>query len=621
MLKITPLLALLGVPAVAQVVCDPLPDQLIYTHDPWNASFYYGNTTGNTLNLYFDLEVKGSSIILNELGIVMYDDGTGNPANPNQIGNVGLVNIYTIPGSRVGAETSMTGWTHIGVGEMTIFAYQNDHSPVVNIVDPVTSAPVVVPNGTFGVCLELVPTNAVGTPPQTGPNAGNVGPVHTLGLSPNPALVWEDQFVKIENDGIQNSGWQTTGVGVGPFPLTANATPTGVADSINICIDYSPDPADAGSVSYGDGCYARYRTGYESFPPSANGPDLIDPSTAIGAGGGMTWLYNVDNYLVIPTAPAYVTPTSASITAGAFQASSSVPASWNDAISAPFAFPSSWPGGGFRHPAGVATQFCVASNGHVYLGDVNNNSPLVCGPPNGFLVGATDYEPSIRPYNCSLDPTLGGGIHVDFDPAGAWVRVSWDQLQEPGNPASINTFSVTMRDSGDVEIAYVSLGNVGAGNNALVGYFEGNMAPISQPLDWSVLAISSLPETGNGDAPPVLSLDGRPQLGTSVNFVTSDITPGTLGGIFLVGLNATSPVSLASFGAPGCFGHVDTTNGFVGGNFLGLNANNEISVQLTVPNNPTFLSTNFHAQTLTLLPGINSLGAQSTNGLCANVGN
>ncbi|MFT4513483.1 MAG: hypothetical protein ACI91B_002186 [Planctomycetota bacterium] len=54
---------------------------------------------------------------------------------------------------------------------------------------------------------------------------------------------------------------------------------------------------------------------------------------------------------------------------------------------------------------------------------------------------------------------------------------------------------------------------------------------------------------------------------------------------------------------------------------MSLNPNNQFSVPLMIPNNPVFLATNFHAQTTKLLPGVNALGVQTSNGLCVNVGN
>ncbi|MCA8976639.1 MAG: hypothetical protein KDC98_18100 [Planctomycetes bacterium] len=477
-----------SMPVLAQVACDPMPTQTIHSHDPWNATGYGGNGISASINLIFDLEVKCSAIELGDLGTILYDQGVGNPPVPDQRGNIGIVNIYTFPTTRTGNTGSMAGWTHVGRGEVAVTAFQNGYSPITNLVDPLTNGPVTQTSGSYGVAIELLPTNAIGTPPPTGTNGANAGSLHTLANSAKAANSWEDQYVKITNDGFMPGGWQVTGAGQGPFPLSPSPNVSPVFGSMNLVMDYDVTAAAGGSIAYGDGCYARHRTAYEDFAPSLTGPDLVDPTTPIGTGGGMTWTFLGSNYLVTPGAPAYVTPTSASITTGPYGTSTTT--SWAGAISTAYSFPTTWSNGGFEHPAGVATQFGVSSRGFVYLGDVTVASALTCGPPNGFLTGATQYEPSIRPFHAYLDPTLGGGIHVDFDPATPpqWVRVSWDRLQEPGIPTSVSTFSLTMHDGGNVEIAYASLSNrtmASPYGDALVGYFEGNDAPIGPALDWS----------------------------------------------------------------------------------------------------------------------------------------
>ncbi|MGK0303687.1 MAG: hypothetical protein ACI89X_004585 [Planctomycetota bacterium] len=73
--------------------------------------------------------------------------------------------------------------------------------------------------------------------------------------------------------------------------------------------------------------------------------------------------------------------------------------------------------------------------------------------------------------------------------------------------------------------------------------------------------------------------------------------------------------------APDCFAHVNIGTGLIASLSMSLNPNNQFSVPLMIPNNPVFLATNFHAQTTKLLPGVNALGVQTSNGLCVNVGN
>lgn len=606
--------------ALAQVACDPLPEQALHANNTRLMGGIWGNGNDATINMFFDLEVKGTSIQLNGLGVIQFDKAFSNPNTTfgAQTGNVALVNIYTIPTTRSGNTGSMAGWTQVGVGQMTIADFLS-HSQVTNIVDSVSGAPVIIPNGTYGVALELVPTNAINTPTPTGPNAANVGSLHTLGPNTNLGIVWEDRLVKIDNDALQPAGWRRTDVGLGPFPLIPNPNMSPLFSTLNLVMDYEADPSDGVSLAYGQGCYERPKTAYESFPASTTGPDLIDPSTAIGGAGGMTWVFLGSNYYATAGAPVYVTPTGSNIVNGAFGASST--GTWSSAISQPYSFPSTWNNGGFEHPGGVATQFTITSMGVLYLDDVAFGLPLTSGPPSLGLGGATEFAASIRPYHCALDVTQGGGIYVDFGPAGAWVRVSWDQIQEPGIPTSVCTCSVTMYSGGMVEIAYDSLSNQAPGNNALTGYFEGNSAPIGNPIDWSVFEASPSAVTGNGEVPPSLSLDARPRIGTTLNMVTDNIKAGTQGGLLFLTADGLAPLNLAFVGAPGCFAHVDIFTGLIASLAMSLNPSNQFSMPLVIPNNPLFLAANFHAQTMMLLPGVNSLGVQTSNGLCVNVGN
>lgn len=611
--------------AISQAVCDPLPPQVLTTtatspgtHGTWT------NGNESTINMFFDLEVKGSSIQLNSIGVILLDSAIMTPVGQlgPQGGNHALVNIYTIPTTNIGNTGSMAGWTLVGVGEVTVATWP-DHSQVTNIVDPVSGTPVSIPNGSHGVALELVPNNAVGTPPQTGPNAATVGVLITAG-SGGLAIqgpVWEDQLIKIENDSLQPAGWQRTGPGTGPLPLIPNPNMSPLFSTLDLVLDYTANPADGASLAYGQGCYARPKTTYEIFPASTAGPDLTDPATAIGAGGGMTWTLLGSNYYVASGAPAYVTPTSTNIVTSA--PATSTNGTWFCAISQAYSFPASWNNGGFEHPGGVATQFTITPNGVLYLDDVAGGLPFTCAPPGVGLgmVGATGYAASIRPYHCGLDVSQGGGVYVDYGPGNAWVRVSWDQIQEGGVPTSVCTYSVTMYNGGTFEIAYGSLSNLTPGNEAVCGYFEGNQGPIGDPVDLSALVASSSPVTGSGDVAPSLSLDARPRIGTTVNMVTDDITAGTLLGVLFLTADGLAPVNLTSLGAPDCFAHVDIANGLIASLSMSLSPSNQFNAPLVIPNNAVFLATNFHAQTMTLLPGVNAFGAQTSNGLCVNVGN
>jgi len=620
--------------AIAQDLCDPFPAQNVPFHDPILASNWmpangmFGQPCCNSWNLLFDLEVKASSIQLNEMGILLLDAGQ-HAITPDQTGNRAIVNIYTVATTWVGNAPTITPWNLVGVGELEVRnGTTTGYSPVTGIVDPNTNAPVVIPNGVYGVAVEVVPTNAVGTPPPLGPNGANAGVLHALVNYLNPGFVTEDQFIKLDNDALFTFGWHQTGTGPGPFPLVPATVIGQQGGSINFTIDYQVAPGDGGTLAYGAGCGSDPHTAYEVFSPGPNGPDLVDPSTPIGAIGGMKWTLTGDRYTVTPTSAPFVPPSSPNLLQSPpaqCYCAPGAPLTWERALSNMYSFPATWTNGGFQHAGGVATQFGVTSTGSVYLDvlDPSAVSPPSLGPPyQGGVLGATQNVPSIRPWYCNVDPTIGAasGIYVDYDPGNAWIRVTWDQLEEPGDPSSVSTFQLTMFADGSFDMGFVSLSNTGPNSIGVCGYFEGNGAPVGNPVDWSVLVNSAAPFTGNGATPPVLQSDARPRIGTTINFVTGDIIPGTLAGVMFFTQASMVPVDLAPIGAPDCFAHVDI-NSAIASLSLGLNPSNEFSQPLVIPNNPVFLSTSFHAQTATLVPGVNQLGALTSNALCVNVGN
>lgn len=76
------------------------------------------------------------------------------------------------------------------------------------------------------------------------------------------------------------------------------------------------------------------------------------------------------------------------------------------------------------------------------------------------------------------------------------------------------------------------------------------------------------------------------------------------------------PLDLAAFGAPGCFGRVspDAVSLIVG-------AANAVQFNLTVPNNPRLLCTQFYTQALSVDPGLNALGGAISDAAAGMLGN
>ena len=563
--------ALLGIAAsaVAQNCTVPPAQRTISNREDFGASFYY--TLGNHL---FDLDVQ-RDIVIASIATWTYDQGVGNPPVPNQVGATGQVDVYTCPTTRLGNEANAptnpgSPWTLLGSGQITIVATPGESTIVFN-------PPLLLPAGQYGIALNYLPTTSGPAP----------GPLHCLGVSPNPNTPVTDLFLTISNDGIQQTAW--TGVG---------------QDSPNLRITYTPDAAAAHYVKVGDGCYFRPHGFYERFVPSLTPPDVQNQS--------FSWVFLGQNYVVVPGAATFVTPTSPSLTAGAYGSSSST--SWDDALSTPITLPFTFP-----FPGGSTTDITISSNGSCFLEAVVDNTFEVCGASYGSILPFRDGPARIAAFYVDLDPTQGGTIHYDVDPANQFVRVTWNQCVEWTavlNPASLNTMQLTLFANGNVDLVTGPLSNQGisAGNDAIMGFTPGNGARLPAAVDIT----ASMPlTTGDGAIPPVLEMDARPVIGTTPNIVTTNVTPGTLFQVLAAGDQlAPTPVNLAIIGMPDCF---LTTNPFV---FLtnAITPNNTFVQPFAIPNIPALQNQQLVFQAAPATPGLNALGLILSNGICTRIG-
>ena len=554
------------------------PAQTISTRADFGASFYYGATPPSTASLVqFSDWTIGAPISITSMRALTYDQGVGNPVVPNQVGATGVVNIYTCATTWTGNQllnptTNPPGapWTLAGTGQITVVAYPAE--------SPITFAtPVALTAGTYGVALEWLATTS-------GPNPGAL---HTLGVSPNNIPTASDSYVSITNQGIQQTGW-TSGVN----------TNTG----LNLRVSYTPAANSGYFAQFGDGCYFHPRGFYENFPESPTPPDLQNT--------GMQWIrLGPNNYLVAAGPNTIIPPANTSITAGAFTGSSS--ASWDDAYlvqTLPFTGP-------FPYAGGSTSSISIGSNGYIFLGSATSTSFQTCGAAYGLVPPWRDEMPRIAPYYHDLDPTVGGGIFYEVDPSvpPQYVRITWNQVQEWGVPAAVNTMQLTLNANGDVGIAYGVLANQSATNNAIAGFSEGNGARLPAPQDLS----ATMPfQSGNGDIPPVLSMSARPVLGTTPTLITTNITPGTLF-VFLATGFGTIPagVPLNALGMPGCKQYINPVSSLLLPVITG-----QASAPLAIPNVPAYLGLVVSSQSAPLTPGLNVAGILTSNGLCMKVG-
>jgi hypothetical protein len=571
--KLTLALAVFGsaFSAVAQN-CNGAPAlQTFSNRADFGASFYY-----NCGAHLFDLNAQ-VPITISGATTWLYDQGVGNPVVPNQVGNTAQVDVYTCPTTRIGSETLNPAnpgspWTLLGSGTITVVntGTGNGESPTV------FTPPLTLPAGAYGVCFVY---NA--------PTAGtNPGPLHCLGVNPNPGVPVSDAFVTMSADSIVGTAWSGPGT-----------------DSPNLRLRYTPSPLSAQHVEFGEGCYFRPYAFYESFPASVNTPDLANTSISLVNLG--------PNYLAVPGALSFVTPTGTNLASGPTGSSSS--ANWDDALSLPITLPFT-----LNYPSGSTNDITISSNGAVLLASVVNNSYDVCGASYGSIIPFRDGPPRIAGYHHDLDPTVGGGIYYEVDPSNTFVRITWDSVQEWGVAAAVNTIQMTIHNSGNVDIYYGVLGNRSNGNNAIAGFTPGLGSRVPAAQDIS----ATLPfQSGDGAIPPVLTMSARAVFGTTPNIVTKNITPGTAFQFLITSLGSVPAADLSVYGMPGCNRYVDLFPGvYVSAILTGIGGNGEFAVPFAIPNDPSYQNVQFRFQSAPLTSGLNAANIITSNGLCVKIG-
>ncbi|MCA8949718.1 MAG: hypothetical protein KDE27_09460 [Planctomycetes bacterium] len=580
-----------AVAATAQCTSGPGPGAVL-TQDPFAANFYVGSPltpspgfTGFTLlvDVVADTPLKVTTV-----ETWLYDQGAGNPVNPNQVGNLGNVNIYYCATSYVGAATMRPGtagspWqpvvddnAAVVTGTVTVDAFPN--RSIVTLSNP---AGFVIPQGAFGLAFEFNP-----------PTAGmNPGPLHPLITSPSGNPPRSDQFLAIGNQGFQNDA----------FEVAASTT-----DSINLELGYTPF-ANAGFwQAFGVGCYFDPEAFYEEF----NAPGSFDlaNSAMTGVAQANSWSFtNVGT-------TGFVAPTTTSLTANPPAVTSG--GTWDDALSAPLGLPFT-----FQAPGGVATStITVGSNGHVLLEAATTVSDAF-----GYYNALADFRdrgPRIAPFWGDLDPSVSGGIYVEhFGVApNRFTCVTWQGVEEWNAPGSGNTFQLQLHENGNIEIYYQSVNVVSA--PALVGYTQGGGAQL-QTLDLSAGLAGGF-ESGDGATPPELTMTRRPAIGSTgpntPEFLASNIDAASTG-LVVFGLNLTGTatgISLAQHGMPGCTFY-PTLTGLVSA-FVGVTPAGTSAYPFPIPADPMLIGLPLFVQCAPLTPGLNAGNLIVSNAVCAIVG-
>ncbi|MCA8949053.1 MAG: hypothetical protein KDE27_06110 [Planctomycetes bacterium] len=612
----------LTAPAAAQ--CTPVAPEALRTFDPWAAAFHtWASNQTSSLNLFFDLDVQ-SAIEIGSLSIPTYSQGAGSPTIPNQVGNIAEVRIYLIAGTRTGNEANAAAWglAQAGMpdarGELTITAFPGD-SPIANLKDANgTPAPLVVPAGTYGVCIEVLSTSWNGTaliPGQTNVPLLNPGRIESIVGWQNPITSWSDAFLTLDNGGVQQSGWRATDTGGNLIP---NPNPSSVSNTLdlNLAIDYLPGAAGATvGLPFGAGCYDSPRAVYERGLAASTAIDLANTQWTLafvpdGSGG---------HYDVGPGGPAFdgASAVANGIDVLALTPTSSSASGWDDA-SLVYPLPAGTFAGGLPFPGGSCTAVTINSNGRVFLGSTTDPSPQTNGH-DGSLASFRDLLPQLAPFHVDLDPTNIGELRIEDPSPRGGIRITWLDTPPWGTTGNRSDFQLELLPSGEVTFVYgPRLANPGFAP-AIVGFSAGGGQSLGTSTDWSAITQHT---TGTGASAPQLSFSGPPVINTTIDAIVSQLggNPAQPIGGFLAFGFASLPTGLPldSYGLSGCESHLDL--GLVLFSVLLANPNNtELRWPWTVPaaanGVPVYLQGGVFGPTAG-----NAVGITLTNGLCAQIG-
>lgn len=344
-----------------------------------------------------------------------------------------------------------------------------------------------------------------------------------------------------------------------------------------VLMDFTPVANAARATKYGDGCVGKAQTYYESFPAG-----VFDLQGSAGAPNSVLMTPFGGGYVVGPGSNAWYTPTSSALTLA------------DDALTPPLGMPFT-----FSYPGGSTTDILACSNGYVWL-DTSQTATTAVGTPGVLLAQGARLAPLWN----DLDPSAGGAVHFDVDPANTAVYVTWDQVPLFNVPTSLNTLQVALFSDGRVEYRYQACQN----GDGLVGWTPGGGARDGGPVDIS----AAMPFLTEPDIYPLLLEPvNRPKLASSHTLEIRNFPVGaTIGAMALGYVQHLPGISLDAIGMRGCFQHAtyDGTFGFaVTGPTL--------AFTLRIPTDPGLSGLHVFGQAVSTGPTSTALGVVTSNGV------
>ncbi|MBI5851508.1 MAG: trypsin-like peptidase domain-containing protein [Planctomycetes bacterium] len=197
-----------------------------------------------------------------------------------------------------------------------------------------------------------------------------------------------------------------------------------------------------------------------------------------------------------------------------------------------------------------------------------------------------------------LNPATGGDVYFDTFPGKAVV--TWAGVPEFGT-SNLNTFQAQLFSNGNILLSYTTVTPI----DGIAGYSSGAVATDPGSSDLSARVPFS---TGSGGVPLAIFASANPILGTTIQLGVNNVPAGVIAGAMNIGL-AQQSISLGPIGAPGCslLTTIET--------FFPMPATTpSTSASVAIPNIPALSGAILNAQGAVLVPGINTLGALTSNG-------
>jgi hypothetical protein len=429
---------------------------------------------------------------------------------------------------------------------------------------------------------------ATATVTSAGPNLPTVGTLNTAILLP-PG----NHTLAIQSNGISSYYTGTSGLNYSTAELTllsGGGSANGALGTAICCqprtwngsIHYLPGGSGtvATNTSYGTGCPAAASgsTFYELFP---NGTfDLSNTSLQLVPNGA--------GYVVLPGSNTWRTPTGTALPLA------------DDSVSAAQALGFTLP-----YPGGATSAVYVSSNGFVWAQSSTDNG-CCAGNAATLRTAGARWCPNWG----DLNPSIGGTVQFDTDPANNAAYVTFTNVPEYGAAQNTNTFQVAFFATGVVEYRFQSC--LQANRVVLTGWSAGANSSDPGSVDLS----ASLPIlTGFERRPVGLSASARPIAGNSISLVTSNITSTAPFGATLLSLSQLN-LDLTFLGMPGCYQY---TGGDASLLFLAGGAPTYAQA-ITVPN---LIGFHIYCQSAVFDPGAGAtpLGVVSSNGVDLRIGN